>query len=236
MDEKRKEVYTVGGFCTLFFFIFLGYMIFNASIMSSESLWVLGVIAAFFGVLGFGSLLKPDSVGVVASELMKRMTKNTEEGSDSSNNQNQENTSGGVQVISHDQSKVNINYNSGKKENSQGLPEKEILRNELEKAYGPLYALLNHPLSSTDQILRLNDKQKSSLDLIFATYPYMFPPEVYEYWKNHIQQIGLVLNSKEISLGVQNPLYHIPIEFRNMINAEYDKQVKRYRQLSEAKD
>jgi hypothetical protein len=31
--------------------------------------------------------------------------------------------------------------------------------------------------------------------------------------------------------GLEESLYHIPIEFRTMINGEYDRRIKRYNKL-----
>lgn len=134
MDEKRKDVYVAGAVCVVIFFIFLGFIVISASSMSGQTLWILRVFTAFLGVLGFGSLLKPDSfIGAIASELLKRMAKNAGERSDSHDKQVQKKSSG-IQIMTHDQSKVII-VPSGKKEQTESLTEekeeqKETLRKE----------------------------------------------------------------------------------------------------------
>lgn len=64
----------------------------------------------------------------------------------------------------------------------------EDLRNELETAYGPLYTILNRrksPIGRETMILLRQDKR--FLDDIVATYPHMFPAEIYDLWRKEIQ-------------------------------------------------
>jgi len=107
----------------------------------------------------------------------------------------------------------------------------EDARNELEKAYGPLYTILNCPISETATYIRLRRKQKVRLDYILATYPFMFTTEIVSSWKEKVQQIPPAFLSEEIAAGVKIPLYHIPIEFRNKVNEEYRHRVERYDKL-----
>ncbi len=131
MDEKRKEGYVTGLLFLLIFGIFLPTSISTGWNTTGQ---IFGIITAVFGVLGFGSLWKPDSIGAVASQLLKNLAKNTEEGSDSHDKQIQKKSSG-IQVMSHDQSNVKIIVHSGKKGQTENSPEeegeqKEILRKE----------------------------------------------------------------------------------------------------------
>jgi hypothetical protein len=107
MDKKRQEGYVTGLGCLLIFALFAYFAIMSASNMSAAA--IMGIFAALFGGLGFGSLAKPDIVGAVASQFLKNLSKSSEEGSsDSHNKQVQEKSNGSVQVMASD-SEVNIN-------------------------------------------------------------------------------------------------------------------------------
>jgi hypothetical protein len=73
----------------------------------------------FFGGLGVGSLWKPDSIGAIASQLLRNLAKSGEEESDSHNKQIQKKSSGSVQVMASDRAEVNINVPSVKKNQAQ---------------------------------------------------------------------------------------------------------------------
>jgi hypothetical protein len=137
MDKKRKEGYVTGIGCLVIFAFFILIAISTGWNTSGQIFWVFAIL---FGGLGLGSLWKPDSVGAVASEFVKNLSKGSEEGSsDSHDKQIQKKSSGSVQVMAHDQSNVHISVHSGKKKNAQNLPEesenlqdkeKETLRKE----------------------------------------------------------------------------------------------------------
>ena len=105
----------------------------------------------------------------------------------------------------------------------------EDARNELEKAYGHLYTLLNKhdPFGDKNRIL-ITPEEKNKIDKIFATYPFMFPSELYTLWRDKIQKLkhGLVDSA---TLDITH--YEIPLEFIAKINEEYDRRVKRYNKL-----
>ena len=114
----------------------------------------------------------------------------------------------------------------------------EDARNELEKVYGPLYSLLN---SNTDEILKvvnLLDDDKKYLDSLFSAYPFMFTTEIYDTWQKKIQNIECKGTTSKIvgATGSQRELkfaryYYIPLEFKKMIDLEYDHKVRRYDKL-----
>ena len=114
----------------------------------------------------------------------------------------------------------------------------EDARNELEKAYGPLYSLLNSNIINELKIIDLLDEDKKFLDNIFATYPFMFPIKIYDAWQNKIQNVDSQ-GTKTKAVGITGNqrdfriirYYSIPLEFNNMINEEYDRRVKRYNEL-----
>ena len=109
----------------------------------------------------------------------------------------------------------------------------EDIRNELEKAYGPLYTLLNRHIpeymGEIGEELCLNFRQKEDLDDIIATHPFMFSSETYGLWRSQIQNLDPEI---QLSPGPETSVwYDIPPEFRDRINEEYDRRVKEYNQL-----
>lgn len=65
----------------------------------------------------------------------------------------------------------------------------EDARNEFEKAYGPLYTLV----SEYEQViaficnLELLENEKNYFDKIVATYPFMFPSEIFEFLEKNLR-------------------------------------------------
>lgn len=109
MEDKRKNGYVTGIVCLLIFFVFLIFAINNAWNMSGQIIWV---ITIFFGALGFGSLWKPDSIGEIATQILKNLSESGEDTSDSHNIQIQEKSSGAVQAMATQGASVTINVNS----------------------------------------------------------------------------------------------------------------------------
>jgi hypothetical protein len=102
-------------------------------------------------------------------------------------------------------------------------------KDELEKAYAPLYTLLNQfQFGAFEGEVVLEESDKMHLDQIMAAYPFMFPAEIYEIWHQKIYKMktGVTVNM----LNVQ-PSYKIPKEFVEKIAAEYDRRVKRYNEI-----
>jgi len=105
----------------------------------------------------------------------------------------------------------------------------EDARNELEKAYGPLYTLLNtfHFESDKENEFYVSNNEKIRVDEILATYPFMFPPEIYDLWLKKIQNLSPSIDTETFTVRA----YSMPFEFRDRINEEYDRRVKRYNEL-----
>jgi len=105
----------------------------------------------------------------------------------------------------------------------------EDARNELEKAYGPLYTLLNTyvPFGEEEKSFELYPEGKRDLDKIMATYPFMFPSEIYDYWRKNVQKAMPYVDTTNL----QPVGYEIYKEFRDKINEEYDRRVKEYNEL-----
>jgi len=130
MDKKREEVYAGGIICLLFSIllsIFTGNLtINNAWNISTLTLWVL---AGAFGVFGVGSLLKPDSFGVVVLRLMESYAKSQAERSNSHNQQTQKKSSGSVQVNASDEAEVHVSVSPREEKQAQKSTTEEVSRN-----------------------------------------------------------------------------------------------------------
>lgn len=115
----------------------------------------------------------------------------------------------------------------------------EDLRNELATAYGPLYTIMSYAWEVSkdsktgENIVKLDSEDKKKLDSIFATYPFMFEPMIYNLWREKIQKLeSSSFRVMPLRDGLkQIPLYHIPEQFRNRLNDEYDRKVKEYNKL-----
>lgn len=106
-------------------------------------------------------------------------------------------------------------------------------RNELEKAYGPLYTLLNKviPPSGGKDSFWLEFEERRKIDEIMATYPFMFPSEIYSLWQEKIRNPELLIHASDTKLtdiGINLGVY---VEFRNLVNTEYTRRVKKYQEL-----
>ena len=66
----------------------------------------------------------------------------------------------------------------------------EDAKHELEKAYGPLYTLLNKSSLSGETSFWLDFDERKKLDEIMATYPFMFPQKINDMWRDKVRTIG----------------------------------------------
>jgi len=127
MDKKRQEGYVTGLACLLIFALFAYFAIMSASNMSAAV--IMGIFAALFGGLGFGSLAKPDTVGAIASQFLKNFAKSEEEGSDSHNKQTQKESNGSVQVNASDEAEVHVSVSPREKKRTQKSSTEELSQN-----------------------------------------------------------------------------------------------------------
>jgi hypothetical protein len=129
----------------------------------------------------------------------------------------------------------------------------EEIRNELEKAFGPLYSIVSRP----EEMVKTDDKQeqlrvaiseeeKRELDRILMSYPHMLPYEVVVLWRTQIKNLKSFRTSIEIEQVSQPFLSHplgsirqvpvdwfgIPLEFRDKINKEYDQRLEEYYEIT----
>jgi hypothetical protein len=111
----------------------------------------------------------------------------------------------------------------------------EDARNELEKAYGPLYTLLNNRGASSGEQkdFWLTFEERKKLDEIMATYPFMFPPEINDLWQEKIRNLGSLFDASDFKSGGRSVSLGVYLDFRNLINDEYENRVKHYRELLE---
>jgi hypothetical protein len=130
MDNETKSGYVAAFIFIVAFFAFLTSLI-NIGLNKVDLLS--SIITAILGILGFGSLWKPRTIGAVAVAIidMFRNTGNTEGSSpDSHNKQIQSKSSGSVQVHATHGAKVNVSIPSDKKGSNADLEGKELLWNE----------------------------------------------------------------------------------------------------------
>ena len=100
-------------------------------------------------------------------------------------------------------------------------------RDELEKAYGPLYTLLDRESPGYGNLL-YPYPEKEQLDKIMTTYPFVFPKDLYEFWKEKIHNIE--------DENVRDPATMTRCvedldKFRIMLNEEYGNKVESYNKL-----
>ena len=99
----------------------------------------------------------------------------------------------------------------------------------LELAYGPLFSLLNGSLVGKEILgfFDVEENHKVKLDDIFSRYPFMFPQAIFEFWKEKIQGM-----EKQYSKdSTHRTIYPVHVEFRKMINDEYQQRVDEYNKL-----
>ncbi len=127
MNKKTKDGYYAGMVCLVVFGV-LAYCTVS-SVSSGTAFWIFAIFSTPFGILGFGSLVKPDSIGDLGLHILESIGRGEKGGSDSHDKQIQKRSSG-VQVMSHDQSKVNIILNSDKEQKAEKQGgERELIKN-----------------------------------------------------------------------------------------------------------
>ena len=103
-------------------------------------------------------------------------------------------------------------------------------RNELEKAYGPLFTILNKPTEKNRSIFWLDFDERRKIDEIIATYPFMFPSEITELWQLKIRDLASTLDSS-LESAKYDAQFDVYLELKKLINKEYDERVLNYRLL-----
>jgi hypothetical protein len=109
----------------------------------------------------------------------------------------------------------------------------EDARNELEKAYGPLYTLLNKSAKVENTVFWLDFDERKKVNEIMATYPFMFPSKITELWQQKIRNLTPKFDSSDLKSTKYEVNLDVYLELRNMINEEYSHKLKDYRELLE---
>jgi hypothetical protein len=108
-------------------------------------------------------------------------------------------------------------------------------RNELEKAYGPLYTILNKS-SSPDEEKKgfwLDFEERKKIDEIMATYCFMFPAQIYRLWQEKIRNLAAQIENADFGRGAPEINFGVYVELRKLINDEYDRRISSYHELLE---
>jgi hypothetical protein len=109
----------------------------------------------------------------------------------------------------------------------------EDARNELEKAYGPLYTILNKPAKSENSAFWLDFEERRRINEIMATYPFMFTSKIIELWQQKIRNHTSTLETTDLKSAKYEVNLDVYLELRNLINEEYNRRVRSYRDLLE---
>ncbi|MCJ7632838.1 hypothetical protein MUP77_10670 [Candidatus Bathyarchaeota archaeon] len=113
----------------------------------------------------------------------------------------------------------------------------ENLRNELEKAYGKVYSILNKQseprqfkgMETPMEYVEVPTTETRQLVDTMMTFPHMFPKDIMDMWQKIFGE-SLTERDRDIrsSYGLPN---FIPVEFKNRIIEEYNRRVKAYQEL-----
>jgi hypothetical protein len=109
----------------------------------------------------------------------------------------------------------------------------EDARNELEKAYGPLYTLLNKTAKTENSAFWLDFEERRRINEIITTYPFMFTLQIITLWQQKIRNLASTLEASDLKSAKYEVNLDVYLELRNLVNEEYDKRVKNYRDLLE---
>jgi len=110
------------------------------------------------------------------------------------------------------------------------------IRNELEKAYGPVYNIVSKP----EKMVKVNEgnelrvaisgEEKKELDGILISYPHMFPRKIVASWRAEIRNLKPFETLKWY--GGWEDFFGIPVEFKEEIIEEYEQMLKEYYKLT----
>jgi hypothetical protein len=109
----------------------------------------------------------------------------------------------------------------------------EDARNELEKAYGPLYSMLNkaEARGKVRKDFWLEYEERKKIDDILATYPFVFSPEINKLWQEKIRCIESTIETSTSEGGKLKLNLDPYVELKSMIDEEYTSKVKKYHAL-----
>ena len=109
----------------------------------------------------------------------------------------------------------------------------EDARNELEKAYGPLYSILNKAsaLSNGGKDFWLEYEERKRIDEILATYPFMFSQQINNLWQNKIRNLESIIETSSLQAGKVKINLDAYSDLRSIVNEEYARKVRKYHEL-----
>jgi hypothetical protein len=109
----------------------------------------------------------------------------------------------------------------------------EDARNELEKAYGPLYSLLNKASARGNEPKNfwLEYEERKKIDEILATYPFMFSPRINKLWQDKIRNLDSMIETSALNAGKVKINLDAYADLRNIVNEEYARKVRQYHAL-----
>ena len=130
---------------------------------------------------------------------------------------------------------VLIGWFLAKRSEEKMLKASEI-RNELEKAYGPLYSIVSRPEEMVkideghERRVVISEEEKRELDRILMSCPHMFPYEIVVLWRTEIRELA---PCGEIVVAGPEPLitqfqFGIPLKFKEEITKEYEQRLQEY--------
>jgi len=106
------------------------------------------------------------------------------------------------------------------------------LRNELEKAYGPLYNIVSRPERAGESlrgekglVVIIPNEEKEMLDKIMITYPHIFSIEIVVNWRVNIRELKPFSDKGKL-------FWSIPVDFKNQIIDEYDRRRMEYLEMT----
>jgi hypothetical protein len=108
----------------------------------------------------------------------------------------------------------------------------EDLRNELEKAYGPLYSILHQASASCQEksAFRLVREDQRRIDEIMSAYPFMFPVEINNLWQDKIRDLCSKPSEPDSEVA-QCTIMEPYTELRELVGREYSYRLKTYHAL-----
>jgi hypothetical protein len=119
----------------------------------------------------------------------------------------------------------------------------KAISDELEKAYGPIYAILSKPTKEGESYLEISVSEKLIMDEKLSIYQCMFPANIFSNWETNIRKTEPYLSNdplagaKDLTHGHFSvasgmiDVYKIPLEFAEMFTAEYKKRIEKQRAL-----
>jgi hypothetical protein len=109
----------------------------------------------------------------------------------------------------------------------------EDARNELEKAYGPLYSMMNKATAQGEEKkdFWLEYDERKKIDDVLATYPFMFSAEINKLWQEKIRSIESIIETSAVKPGKLKINLDAYAELKSMVDKEYTGKVKKYHEL-----